>query len=257
MKNKKHTNPSDIKSDTKNTSKKNNHIKDTNNRYLFIQIIITAIFVVASLMLKNNNSNAFYQVKDDYKAFFTTETVYESNFTYNSFFENLTIDIKEKYEALTQTIAYLYGKGKSDIYPSNISFEKYIPDEKGIKPFNGYISSKFGIRNDPFDKSKKDFHTGLDIAAAKGTFIKASFSGTVIETGYNNISGNYIKIKCNDDTQTFYGHTQFIFVKNGDSITKGQVIATVGDSGLVTGPHLHLEIIYKGNRVNPVYAIEL
>ena len=99
-------------------------------------------------------------------------------------------------------------------------------------------------------------HTGVDIAAAKGTFIKAAFGGEVTETGYSEISGNYIKIKNNDVQQTFYGHTQFVFVKKGEKVLQGQVIATVGDTGLDTGPHLHFEVLYKGNRVNPIYTVE-
>jgi len=245
-----------MKSNKNNTESKRPAKINYENIYLYIQIIITIIIVLSSAILKSRNNNAFYTVKDNYKVFFTTETVYESNFSYTSFFNTISDDIKERYEALTQTIAYLYGKGKNDTYPSNISFEKYIPKEKGTKPVEGIITSKFGVRNDPFDKSEKDFHTGLDIAAPKGTFIKSAFSGEVIETGYTAVAGNYIKIKTDEQLQTFYGHTQFVFVKQGDKILQGQVIATVGATGLVTGPHLHFEVLHNGNRVNPVYAIE-
>lgn len=230
--------------------------KYNNNLYLYTQIVITLVFVTVAVMLKTKGGNEFYALKEDYSEFFTTETVYESNFSYKSFFNNLSADIKEKYEILTDTIAYIYGKGKNDTYPDNVSLKKYIPENKGIKPFEGIITSNFGIRKDPFDKKSKDFHTGMDIAAAKGTFIKSSFSGIVTETGYTDVAGNYIKIKTDDKLQTFYGHTQFVFVKEGDNILQGQVIATVGDTGLVTGPHLHFEVIYDGNRVNPVYTIE-
>lgn len=240
----------------KNTKKKIRKRKNFENFYLYVQIVITVIIVLSALILKNNDSNAFYSVKDDYKVFFTTETVYESNFSYNSFLESLSDDLKDKYETFTQAIAYLYGKGKNDIYPSNISFEKFVPEIKGVKPVEGVITSKFGVRTDPFDRKNKDFHTGMDIAAAKGTFIKSAFSGEVVETGYTDVAGNYIKIKTDEQINTFYGHTQFVFVKQGEKVIKGQVIATVGDTGMVTGPHLHFELLHNGNRVNPVYAIE-
>ena len=240
----------------KSTENKKETSINYENVYLYIQIVISIIFVLSAVILKSNDSNAFYIVKDNYKVFFTTETVYESNFSYNSFLNNISEDLKEKYDALAQTIAYLYGKGKNDTYPPNISFEKYVPKEKGIKPVEGVITSKFGVRVDPFDKSKKDFHTGIDIAAPKRTFIKSAFSGEVIETGYTSVAGNYIKLKTDEQLQTFYGHTQFVFVKQGEKILKGQVIATVGATGLVTGPHLHFEVLHNGNRVNPVYAIE-
>ena len=241
---------------SKESKSKKKYRKNHENIYLYVQIIITVIIVLSAYLLKGNSSNAFYAVKDDYKLFFTTETVKESNFSYNSFIESISQDLKEKYQAFTQTVAYLYGKGKNDTYPSNISFEKYIPEEIGLKPVKGVITSGFGIRADPFNKKSKDMHTGVDIAAAKGTFIKAAFEGEIVETGYTDIAGNYIKIETNNELQTFYGHTQFVFVKQGDYVLKGQVIASVGDTGMVTGPHLHFEVLYNGNRVNPIYAVE-
>ncbi|MBE6886999.1 MAG: M23 family metallopeptidase [Ruminococcaceae bacterium] len=245
----------DVKKHNKTEDKKK-YRKNCENMYLYVQIVISVIMVFSAFLLKGNNSNAFYAVRDDYKAFFTIGEIKESNFSYNSFLESLSDDIKEKYRAFTQTVAYLYGKGKNDTYPSDISFEKYVPEEKGIKPVKGVLTSEFGIRTDPFNKKSKDLHTGIDIAAAKGTFIKASFEGKVIETGYTDVAGNYIKIETNENLHTFYGHTQFVFVKQGDYVLKGQVIATVGDTGMVTGPHLHFEVLYDGNRVNPVYTIE-
>ena len=87
-------------------------------------------------------------------------------------------------------------------------------------------------------------------------FQKSAFDGIVSETGYTDIAGNYIKIQSENEIQTFYGHTQFIFVKQGDKILQGQIIATVGDTGLVTGPHLHFEVLYNGYRINPEFMVE-
>lgn len=228
----------------------------TDNLYLYTQIIITIIMVISCIMLKLKNEDIFYQLREDYKMFFATETVYESNFSYKNFLTVISDEAKEKYEEFVQTLCYVYGKGANDTYPSNISMMKFTPDKKGTMPLNGYITSKFGIRKNPFNSKEKDFHTGTDIAAEKGTFIKSAFDGTVTETGYTDIAGNYIKIQSGKDIQTFYGHTQFIFVRQGDAVLQGQTIATVGDTGLVTGPHLHFELLYKGNRVNPIYAVE-
>ena len=227
-----------------------------NNLYLYIQIIVTTIFVLSAVILKSNDNHAFYTIKEDYTEFFTTETVADSKFSYNSFFENLVQDIEEKYHSFVQVVSNFRGKGKSGLYPSNVSMEKYIPQQKGTIPVNGIVTSEFGIRKDPFNKKKKDFHTGMDIAAAKGTYIKAAFDGTVSETGKNDIAGNYVKITSDNQLQTFYCHSQFIFVSNGDKIRQGQVIATVGDTGQATGPHLHFEVIFDGNRVNPCHAVE-
>ena len=231
--------------------------KKYNNLYLYAQVLISAVIVLSCVILKVKNEDLFFQLKEDYTAFFTTDTVYESNFSYKHFIDKLSKDIRIAYNELMQTAAKAYGKGASGYYPSNVSWEKYIPEQKGIIPVNSnVITSYFGVRTFPFDKSATDFHTGLDIAAAKGTFIKSAFDGIVTETGYSDIAGNFIRVKSSDEMQTFYGHTQFVLVKAGETVFKGQPIATVGDTGLVTGPHLHFELIHNGNRVNPIYAVE-
>lgn len=246
-----------MENNTNKTVKRKRKLKGRhNNLYLYVQIVITAVFVLSAVMLKNNNSNAFYEIKEDYAEFFTTDSVTDSNFSYNSFVQKLTQDIAEKYNILTQTIGSIYGKGKGDVFPADISMERYTLRQKGTMPVNGVISSQFGFRKDPFDNNNTDFHTGMDIAAAKGSFIMAAFDGTVTETGWDNTAGNYITITSDNSLQTFYCHTQFIFVAQGDKIRQGQVIATVGDTGQVTGPHLHFEVIFEGKKVNPGYAVE-
>ena len=240
----------------KSVKKKRKRRKYNNNLYLYVQIIVTAVFIISAVMLKVKDGEAFYTVKEDYSQFFTVDITEYSNFSYKTYIEKIYGEISDRYEMLTQTFAAQFGKGANDTYPSNVSMKKYVPDTKGIMPVNGIVTSEFGIRRNPFDKKEKDFHTGIDIAQRKGYFIKSAFDGVVTETGYTDIAGNYIKIKTDDHIQTFYGHTQFVFVKSGEKVIKGQVIATVGDSGLVTGPHLHFEVLYDGNRVNPQYAVE-
>lgn len=250
--NKKNNSVDDVKKKKKKIKKK----KYSSNLYLYVQILLITVFVVVSLMLKVKDGEAFYAVKEDYSQFFSVEMVEYSNFSYKKYIEKLSSDITEKYNLLLETIADISGKGASGIYPSNVSMERYVPDEKGIMPVKGIVTSKFGVRKNPFNRKEKDFHTGMDIAVEKGTFIKSAFDGTVTETGYTDIAGNYIKIYTDDEIQTFYGHIQFIFVKEGEKVRKGQVIAAVGDSGLTTGPHLHFELLYNSLRVNPEYAVE-
>ncbi len=239
-----------------NKTKGKKRTKRYDNLYIFVQIVASAILILICVILRVKNEEIFYRVKEDYDAFFAVDTIYESNFSYKSFMDKMKEETKEKYDQFMQTMAHLYGKGANDTYPSNISVEKFVPKEKGLMPLNGYITSRFGIRKNPFDSKSKDFHTGIDIANEKGVFIKAAFDGVVLNTGYTDISGNYIKIQSENEIQTFYGHIQFSFVNIGDRVLKGQVIATVGDTGLVTGPHLHFEVLHKGNRVNPVYTVE-
>ena len=113
-----------------------------------------------------------------------------------------------------------------------------------IRPVSGTITSRFGSRG-------RGTHTGLDIAASTGTPIKAAASGTVTYSGYKGSYGNLVIITHSDGTQTYYAHCNTLKVTTGQSVSQGQVIATVGSTGNSTGPHLHLEVRVNGIAQNP------
>jgi murein DD-endopeptidase MepM/ murein hydrolase activator NlpD len=116
---------------------------------------------------------------------------------------------------------------------------------------NPTISSGFGMRRHPVYKVRK-FHTGIDIPKAKGTPVYATGSGIVIRKGYNSGYGNFIEIQHTGGFRSFYAHLSKTLVSTGDSVKIGKYIACVGNSGLVTGSHLHYEI-RKGNLfLNPI-----
>ena len=116
-----------------------------------------------------------------------------------------------------------------------------------IKPVSGTISSRFGSRS----SVRSSAHTGLDIAAASGTPIKAAASGTVTFSGYKGSYGNMIVISHGNGVQTYYGHCSKLYVSAGTQVSQGQTIAAVGSTGNSTGPHLHLEIRVNGVAYNP------
>jgi hypothetical protein len=111
--------------------------------------------------------------------------------------------------------------------------------------------SGFGYRIHPVYKIRK-FHAGLDFPARVGTAIQASGDGVVVESGWHQGYGNCVKIKHGYGYETLYGHLNKIVVRPGDRVKKGQKIGEVGDTGLSTAPHLHYEVHYKGNPVNPI-----
>ncbi|MDR2005437.1 MAG: M23 family metallopeptidase [Prevotella sp.] len=112
------------------------------------------------------------------------------------------------------------------------------------------ISSGFGMRKHPVYRVWK-FHTGIDFAKAKGTLVYATGNGIVIHKGYNPGYGNFIEIRHAGGFRSFYAHLSKTLVNTGNSVRMGEHIACVGNSGLVTGYHLHYEI-RKGNRfLNP------
>lgn len=114
------------------------------------------------------------------------------------------------------------------------------------------ITSPFGYRMHPILKINK-LHTGIDIGAAMGTDILAANSGKVITAAYNaNGYGYYIMIDHGGGIVTLYGHSSKLLVKKGDVVTKGQVIAKVGSTGMSTGAHLHFEVRVNGKYTNPL-----
>ena len=94
-------------------------------------------------------------------------------------------------------------------------------------------------------------HTGLDIAASTGTPIKVIADGTVTSAQYTGSYGYLVKVEHGNGVESWYAHTSKMYVKAGDEVKAGDVIAAVGSTGNSTGPHLHLEIRINGQHVNP------
>jgi len=117
-------------------------------------------------------------------------------------------------------------------------------------PTVGVISSEFGMRFHPLDRRQK-FHAGLDIAAPKGTPIKAAADGVVKFAGRRGGYGNAVIVQHSDGTETFYAHASALYVQVGQPVTAGATIAAVGSTGKSTGPHLHFEVRVNGVAVNP------
>jgi murein DD-endopeptidase MepM/ murein hydrolase activator NlpD len=119
------------------------------------------------------------------------------------------------------------------------------------KPVHGTISSGFGVRRDPFH-GRQTFHKGLDFQARSGTQIVAVATGIVTFSGIRTGYGYVVEIQHANNLVTRYAHNRKNLVKEGDPVTKGQVIAELGNTGRSTGPHLHFEVVKDGVQVNPV-----
>jgi murein DD-endopeptidase MepM/ murein hydrolase activator NlpD len=114
----------------------------------------------------------------------------------------------------------------------------------------GYYSSNYGYRIDPIS-GRSSFHTGIDIIASPGTPIVAAAGGVVGSVEFHPEYGNMIDIDHDTGITTRYAHLLKSQVKVGDVVMKGQVIAQVGATGRVTGPHLHFEVRDRGVPLNP------
>jgi len=121
----------------------------------------------------------------------------------------------------------------------------------GGKPsLGGYMSSLFGYRSDPVT-GRKEFHEGLDFAGKTGTPIVAVAAGIVIWSGKHFGYGNMVEISHGNGYVTRYAHNKKNLVNVGETVDKGEVIATMGSSGRSTGTHVHFEVIRNGKHVDP------
>jgi len=114
------------------------------------------------------------------------------------------------------------------------------------------VTSPYGYRIHPVTGVSR-FHAGIDIGAAYGTAVLAANSGVVIVSGYNAGGyGNYVVINHGGGYTTLYAHCSSVNVSVGQQVSRGQVIASCGSTGMSTGPHIHFEVQYNGQTTNPM-----
>lgn len=153
---------------------------------------------------------------------------------------------------------YAWNSGGSSSFfnPRGQSAEKELLK----KPIKGKprISSPYGWRRHPVLMARI-FHSGVDLAIALGTPIVAAGDGTITQLGRKGAYGKYIRIKHSNGYQTAYGHMNGYKtgLKAGSKVKRGEVIGYVGQTGRVTGPHLHFEVWENGKTVNPLNSYVL
>lgn len=179
--------------------------------------------------------------------------------------ENLKTELLKEEEALQNEIEEIIAKEQA-----RLEEEKRLEAEKnqnnsvseskpgaiisnGSWPVPGFsrISSGYGYRQHPI-LSIQEFHTGIDIPAPSGTPTVAIDNGTVIYSGVKGSYGNTIMIQHDDGKVSLYAHNSQLVASVGQRVTKGQVVAKIGSTGMSTGPHLHFEIRINGKHVNPM-----
>ncbi|MCL2563760.1 MAG: lysozyme family protein [Oscillospiraceae bacterium] len=118
-------------------------------------------------------------------------------------------------------------------------------------PDSDLVTSPFGWRIHPIRRTNS-FHGGIDINASFGTSVFASASGTVTVAAFHHSFGNYVMIDHGNGYVTLYAHNSRNLVRVGDRVGQGDTIALVGSTGDSTGAHIHFEIRYRGERVDPL-----
>lgn len=133
---------------------------------------------------------------------------------------------------------------------------RFITKKRFIWPVSGRLTSRYGMRTHPVHK-RRQFHTGIDISARQGTKIRASADGVVVFAGNGGSYGKMVVLRHKGGYFTVYAHAHRVLVKKGQYVKQGKRIATVGQTGLVTGAHLHFEVKKMNKKVDPMSALRM
>ncbi len=148
----------------------------------------------------------------------------------------VSYDMEKSYGTLVQ-----YLEQKKDILACTPS----------VRPFkDGWYTSNFGYRKSPFT-GLRELHKGIDIGAAKGSPVVSTANGRVTFAGKNGGFGITLVIDHGHGFKTRYAHLQKTLKKKGQTVTRGETVALIGNTGRSTGPHLHYEVHVNGVPVNP------
>ncbi len=168
--------------------------------------------------------------------------------------QRLTIKKKRMVTGFTEADLKKIAADKIAITQAKAVWSDAIPQLDFIAPVDGRLSSLFGLKRF-FNDIPKRPHNGLDIAAPTGTPVVAPADATVIDTGHYYFNGNTVFLDHGQGLLSAYLHLNSIQVKAGDKIKQGQQLGTVGETGRVTGPHLHWIVYLNHTPVDPALFI--
>lgn len=226
-------------------------------------IVQLAVFLLISLVffgLYKKQNDTFSQIRAFYinimqRDMTAKELADGAKSVLNFLSEPRMLNLNEATE--TDSDEDLSGAGGEDLLTpkDNTSFSPVFLSTEIVKPVDSNrTTSKFGYRINPVTNSY-GFHSGLDIAASEGTPIKAAFDGKIVRATSSALRGNYIFLESGNIT-TIYCHCSKLLAEEGDTVKAGDIIAKVGSTGQVTGPHLHFELLINGIYYNPEWVLE-
>lgn len=142
--------------------------------------------------------------------------------------------------------------------PNSISIPAGEPryEERAATSSNVKINSDFGYRRDPFTRRSK-FHSGIDLKARWGDALGASHKGTISFVGWHRGYGNLIIVDHGGGVSTYYAHLSRFQLNVGDKVSRGTIVGYAGSTGRATSPHLHYEVRFEDNPVNPLQPLAL
>ena len=158
-----------------------------------------------------------------------------------------TISSFNRYDIVVRILEDRF-RGMSQYFSNKALLASGMPDRM---PVRGYVSGTMGPREDPFNASHTEDHSGLDIAAPYGSPVRAPADGVVIFRGTREDYGNIVVIDHKFGIVTRFGHLSRMTVTVGQKISRSDVIGFVGITGRTTGPHLHYEVWQHNVRMDP------
>ena len=166
----------------------------------------------------------------------------------------LVVNTTQKMDLLERQL-YIQSKSFDEVLALCKKHDEMLECIPAIQPVSNkdlkQTASGYGTRLAPIYKTVK-FHSGMDFSANVGTPVYATGNGVVRKAGWEGLYGNCIQIDHGFGYVTRYAHLSKIDVRVGQKVVRGETIGKVGTTGKSTGPHLHYEVMVKGQIVNPV-----
>jgi len=176
---------------------------------------------------------------------------YEVEVAYNYYILNINLTARSFSDVVFNRMN-AEQRERFNIYMITKGNRQYLQSPFGETNWLPYVTSYYGYRVHPITGAK-NYHKGLDIGMPEGTEILAGHDGTVTFAGNNGDYGLVVVIEDSEGLVSKYAHCSALLVSAGQTVSAGDPIARVGNTGQSTGPHLHLEIIKNGQYLNPIY----
>lgn len=215
-----------------------NNSNGTRMKKTAFQLGTVLILMLVLMLIKYTKNEIGTNLNEKVRSVFYTDYTEKAQSVFNSTFPEIN-----KYMNKSPEVDETQEKEKNE----DFVFESY--------PVNGEITSTYGTRIHPVT-NKSETHTGVDIAVAEGTEVKAVYEGTVEEVKDDDELGIVVVINHANGFKTIYGHLSELKVNKSDKVTRDSVIALSGSTGLSTGPHLHFEVLFNDESVDPTSLLK-
>ena len=214
--------------------------------------------VIKTLHKKNITTHYAYRryrvAKGEWRIVFYSSSFFTDQRKKTTHMSLASADMQDNIKQLSHYMKYAFYTG---LLPAGVNVNlDALTQNLDVPIANARISSHFGYRTDPFNKSKR-MHSGVDFSAKRGTLVRSIRDGIISFIGQRGGYGNVVEVTHGNGLMSRYAHLKRSRGRLKQKVFKGSVIAEVGTTGRSTGPHLHLEVLKHGQRKNPADYLSL